>query len=57
MSATPAGIDLYIYSSIAFRHLPSAVAWISEDRLLRRVSQPLVNTVAGVFPYNHNVHV
>ena len=32
LCATPAGLDLYIQFH-ARRHLPSAVAWISEDRL------------------------
>ena len=32
--ATPAGMDLYIQLH-APRHLPSAVPWISEDRLLQ----------------------
>ena len=34
LCATPAGMDLYIQVH-ARRHLPSAVPWISEDRLLR----------------------
>ena len=36
LCATPAGIDLYIYiyTGHACRHFPSAVFWISEDRLL-----------------------
>ena len=35
LCATPAGLDLYyIYTGHACRHLPSAVHWISEDRLL-----------------------
>ena len=33
LCATPAGMDLYIPGH-ACRHLPSAVPWISEDRLL-----------------------
>ena len=33
LCATPAGMDLYIQVP-ARRHLPSAVPWISEDRLL-----------------------
>ena len=33
LCATPAGVDLYI-QLYARRHLPSAVPWISEDRLL-----------------------
>ena len=32
LCATPAGMDLYIQLH-ARRHLPSAVPWISEDRL------------------------
>ena len=34
LCATAAGLDLYIYTGHACRHLPSAVPWISEDRLL-----------------------
>ena len=34
LCATPAGLDLYMYTGHACRHLPSAVPWISEDRLL-----------------------
>ena len=34
LCATPAGMDLYIYIQVhARRLLPSAVPWISEDRL------------------------
>ena len=33
LCATPAGLDLYVQVH-ARRHLPSAVPWISEDRLL-----------------------
>ena len=37
LCATPAGMDLYIiYTGHACRHLPSAVPWISEDRLLAK---------------------
>ena len=31
--ATPTSMDLYIYTNHACKHLPSAVSWISEDRL------------------------
>ena len=34
LCATPAGLDLYLYIGHACGHLPSAVPWISEDRLL-----------------------
>ena len=32
---------VYIYIGHACRHLPSAVPWISKDRLLRKVSRKL----------------
>ena len=40
LCATPASMDLYIYiyTSHACRHLPSAVPWISEDRLFLALS-------------------
>ena len=38
LCATPAGLDLYIYTGHACRHLPSAVPWISEDRLLKTIN-------------------
>ena len=40
LCATPAGIDLYIQVH-ALRLLPSAVPWISEDRLLEQNRGPL----------------
>ena len=49
LCATPTGMDLCIQVH-ARRHLPSAVPWISEDRLLRSASDtrtfvtPRVNT-------------
>ena len=41
LCATPAGLDL-IYTGHDRRHLPSAVPWISEDRLL-----PLPGVLTG----------
>ena len=40
LCATPAGMDLYVQVHVR-KHLPSAVTWISEDRLLSRcVARP-----------------
>ena len=56
LCATPAGMDLYIQVH-ARRLLPSAVPWISEDRLLTRalccpqVDHPFV-WVKGIIVYN-----
>ena len=35
-------IYIYIYTGHAYRHLPSAVPWISEDRLLCVANTPSV---------------